>query len=165
MRKVISIISISVLSIVAVAALSNSTAAEERTLTDAERLYNAVHRFSVKYQIPLHIAFNVANIETGYRGPCHDNYNPRQTSHCGALGPMQIMPQWASHYAGYPVTKKELRDSIELNVELSMKILADNFKRTKSWKRATGKYNTGKPIVNSYAKKAVHKNYMKDWIE
>jgi hypothetical protein len=46
-----------------------------------------------------------------------------------------------------------------------MKILADNFKRTKNWKRATGKYNTGKPIVNSYAKKAVHKNYMKDWIE
>ena len=165
MKKAISIITLSALSIVAVVALSNTKTVEERVLTDAERLYNAVHRYSVKYNIPIHVAFNVANIETGYRGPCHSKYNPRQTSHCGALGPMQIMPQWASHYAGFEVTKKELRDSIELNVEISMKILADNFKRTKSWKRAAGKYNTGKPVINSYAKKAVHKNYMKDWIE
>lgn len=165
MRKVASFITLTALSIATVVALSNTKTTEERLLTDAERLYNAVQRYSVKYKIPIHVAFNVANIETGYRGPCHVTYNPRQTSHCGALGPMQIMPQWASHYAGYKVTKKELRDSIELNVEISMKILADNFKRTKSWKRAAGKYNTGKPVINSYARKAVVKNYTKNWIE
>ena len=65
MKKVISIITLSALSIVAVVALSNTKTVEERVLTDAERLYNAVHRYSVKYNIPIHVAFNVANIETG----------------------------------------------------------------------------------------------------
>ena len=45
-----------------------------------------------------------------------------------------------------------------------MKILAQNYKRYKSWKKAAGAYNTGKPIINHYAKEAVKKDYERNWI-
>jgi soluble lytic murein transglycosylase-like protein len=79
---------------------------------------------------------------------------------------MQIMPQYASHYAGFKVSKVMLRDSIELNVEISMKMLNEWYKRYKRWDKATGAYNTGKPIINKYAKKAVVKDfYLSRWIK
>jgi hypothetical protein len=77
---------------------------------------------------------------------------------------MQIRYKYASYFAERKVTKNELRDSIEFNVNLSMKILAQNFKRYKSWAKAAGAYNTGRPIVNRYAKEAVKKDYQRNWI-
>ena len=48
---------------------------------------------------------------------------------------------------------------------VSMKIMASNFKKTKSWKKAAGKYHTGKACIDWYAKKAVLKNFYQDkWI-
>lgn len=140
------------------------TPPENKVFTSAQRMYNAITLYADSFGVPLHIAFNIAYIETTYRGPNDSLYNHRKTSKCGALGPMQIMPQYASYHAGFPVTKKALRDSIELNVMISMKIMAANYKKTKSWAKAAGKYHTGRACVDSYAKKAIIKNYQKNWI-
>ena len=132
--------------------------------TNAERLHDAIVLYADSFNVPLHIAFNMAYLETTYRGPLDSTYNHKKTSQCGAVGAMQIMPQYASHYAGFKVTKQALRDSIELNVYISMKIMSENYKKTKCWKKAAGKYHTGKPCVDSYAKKAVVKNYQSKWV-
>jgi len=131
----------------------------------ALRMYRAIMLYSGMYQVPKHIAFNIAHLETTYRGPQDSTYNPSRVSNKGAMGPMQIMYKYASYFAGRKVTKNELRDSIEFNVNLSMKILAQNYKRYKSWKKAAGAYNTGKPVINHYAKEAVKKDYQRNWLQ
>lgn len=130
----------------------------------ALRMYRAIMLYSGMYQIPKHVAFNIAHLETTYRGPQDSTYNPSQVSKMGAMGPMQIRYKYASYFAERKVTKDELRDSIEFNVNLSMKILAQNYKRYKSWAKAAGAYNTGRPIINHYAKEAVKKDYERNWI-
>lgn len=133
--------------------------------TPAQRLYKSITTYASLYDIPIHVAFNIARIETGYLGPHHTNYNHKQKSSAGALGAMQIMPQYASYYAGFKVPKSMLRDSIELNVEISMKMLQEWYKRYKDWGKAAGAYNTGKPVMNKYAKNAVKHNYLDFWIK
>jgi soluble lytic murein transglycosylase-like protein len=132
--------------------------------TNAEKMYEAILAHADSFDVPLHIAFNVARLETGYLGPNHKNYNHKQVSKAGAVGPMQIMPQYASFFAGFPVKKKELKDSIDLNVYISMKLLAQHFKKYGNWKKVLGAYNTGRPIINEYAQKGVKENYLKYWI-
>jgi len=129
------------------------------------RMYRAIMLYSGMYNVPKHVAFNIAHLETTYRGPQDSTYNPSRVSKKGAMGPMQIMYKYASYFAERKVTKDELRDSIEFNVNLSMKILAQNFKRYKSWAKAAGAYNTGRPIINHYAKEAVKKNYQRNWLQ
>jgi soluble lytic murein transglycosylase-like protein len=141
-----------------------SSISKPRPPTPAERLCAAIYKFAPIYDVPLNVAFNVARLETGYRGPFHENYNHKQTSRCGALGPMQIMPQYASHHAGFKVTKQQLKDSIELNVEISMKMLQYWYDRYDNWIKATGAYNTGRPIPNKYAKAAVNTKYTDFWV-
>ena len=130
----------------------------------AIRMYRAIMLYSGMYQVPRHVAFNVAHLETTYRGPQDSTYNPSRVSKAGAMGPMQIRYKYASYFAERKVTKSELRDSIEFNVNLSMKILAQNYKRFKSWAKAAGAYNTGRPIINRYAREAVKKNYKRNWL-
>ncbi len=150
---------------ICVFASGNSKKTNEIKLNPAQRLYVAINKYAEQYNIPLYIAYNVACLETGYRGPFHDTYNHKQTSKAGALGAMQIMPQYASHYAGFKVSKAVLRDSIELNVEISMKMLNEWYNRYKRWDKATGAYNTGRPIINKYAQKAVVENfYITRWV-
>lgn len=163
MKKLITLILVTFT--ICVLAGSITTRKQELKLNPAQRLYIAIDKYANEYSIPLHIAYNVACLETGYKGPYHENYNHKQTSSAGALGAMQIMPQYASHYAGFKVSKAMLRDSIELNVEISMKMLNEWYKRYKRWDKATGAYNTGKPIINKYAKKATIKDYyLTRWI-
>lgn len=167
MKKIVYLLCIIVLLSVSMYAIYNEpvltpTAAPK---TNAERLYNAIVFYADSFDIPLNVAFNIAYLETRYRGPGDSLYDHRKTSRCGALGPMQIMPQYASHHAGFAVTKQELRDSIELNVFISMKIMAANYKKTKSWTTAAGKYHTGKACIDTYAKKAVLPNHECRWIE
>ena len=134
--------------------------------TPAERMYEAIILHADSFDVPLHIAFNVATIETGYRGPSDSNYIPNKVSSAGAVGPMQIMPQYASWFAGFNVKRQELKDSIELNVWLSMKILNYQYNRFGSWEKALGAYNTGRPIVNTYARNGVRRDfYIKRWID
>jgi len=131
----------------------------------ALRMYRAIMLYSGMYQVPRHVAFNIAHLETTYRGPQDSTYNPSRVSKMGAMGPMQIRYKYASYFAERKVTKSELRDSIEFNVNLSMKILAQNYKRFKSWAKAAGAYNTGKPVINHYAKEAVKKDYQRNWLQ
>jgi soluble lytic murein transglycosylase-like protein len=130
----------------------------------ALRMYRAIMLYSGMYNVPEHVAFNIAHLETTYRGPQDSTYNPSRVSKAGAMGPMQIRYKYASYFAERKVTKSELRDSIEFNVNLSMKILAQNYKRFKNWAKAAGAYNTGKPVINHYAKEAVKKDYKRNWI-
>jgi soluble lytic murein transglycosylase-like protein len=132
--------------------------------TNAEKMYESILQHADSFDVPLHIAFNVARLETGYLGPNHKNYNHKQVSKAGAVGPMQIMPQYASFFAGFPVNKKELKENIDLNVYISMKLLAQHFKKYGNWKKVLGAYNTGRPIINDYAKKGVKPDYLKYWI-
>jgi soluble lytic murein transglycosylase-like protein len=131
----------------------------------AERMYSSLICYADSFNIPLYIAFNIATIETGYRGPLDINYNHSQASKAGALGPMQIMHKYSHYYAGRKVTRQELRDSIEFNVKLSMIILSSHYEKYKDWGKVAGAYNTGKPVINSYAKRAVDSTYFqKKWI-
>ena len=132
--------------------------------TNAEKMYESILIHADSFDVPLYIAFNVARLETGYLGPNHKNYNHKQVSKAGAVGPMQIMPQYASFFAGFPVNKKELKENIDLNVYISMKLLAQHFKKYGNWKKVLGAYNTGRPIINDYAQKGVKTDYLKYWI-
>ena len=127
------------------------------------KMYELIDHYSDIYEIPKHIAFNVAYLETRYKGPFDWKYKPGQTSYAGAVGPMQIMPQYASYYAGFKVKKPVLKDSIELNVKISMKMLREWYNRYNDWGKAAGAYNTGRPIMNSYARNAIKKNYIDYW--
>ena len=144
--------------------LSGTTYKPVEKPSHALRMYRAIMLYSGMYQVPRHVAFNVAHLETTYRGPQDSTYNPSRVSKMGAMGPMQIRYKYASYFAERKVTKSELRDSIEFNVNLSMKILAQNYKRFKSWAKAAGAYNTGRPIINRYAREAVKKNYKRNWL-
>jgi soluble lytic murein transglycosylase-like protein len=129
------------------------------------KMYELIEKYSNKYQIPKHIAYNVAYKETRYRGPFHWNYNPSQVSCVGALGPMQIMPGTAKLVQKRYVPNDVLKNDLNVNTEISMKLLNMLFKKYKDWSIACGCYNTGRPIVNGYALFCVNtKNYRKNWI-
>jgi hypothetical protein len=152
--------------IVSIFVLQAFTTTETRVLTPAERMHDAIVCYADSFDVPLYVAFNIATLETGYRGPADSTYNPSQVSNKGAMGPMQIMYKYADYFAGHKVTKTMLRDSIEFNVRLSMKILARHYRKYNNWKTVAGVYNTGKPIHNKYAIKAADSTYfMKRWIK
>ena len=131
-----------------------------------ERMYYLIETYSDSFGVPKHIAYGVAYKETRYRGPLDTLYNPKQTSCAGAVGAMQIMPKYASYFAGRKVTKNELMYDLETNVWLSMKILARHYERYKNWSLACGAYNTGQPILNKYAKFCGNNsNFVKNWIK
>ena len=165
MKKLIYLLLATFLSLFVYAKVNHGDNPIERTKTNAERMHDAITLYADSFNVPLNIAFNVARIETGYLGPHHIKYNHKQKSYAGALGPMQIMPQYASYFAGFPVSKTELRDSIELNVFISMKILNQHYERYKDWAKVLGAYNTGKPVINKYARTGTTTNYLDFWIK
>ena len=104
----------------------------------------------------MNIAMGVAYQETRYQGPFHWNYIHNISSPAGAVGPMQIMPSSATSFnGGKRVSSRELRNDIELNVRISMKMLSYLKRRYGSWGLALGAYNTGKPCYNSYASRII----------
>lgn len=113
----------------------------------------AIEKYSEEYNVPKNIAYGIAYKETTYRGINDTKYNPaRRNESSGALGPMQIMPRTArliekDNFLGNQI----LRDSLEYNVMISMKLFRDDLNRIRDIKKTIGCYNTGKPIVNSYA--------------
>jgi soluble lytic murein transglycosylase-like protein len=121
------------------------------------QLYHLIEKYSDEY--------NVAYKETRYMGPFHWKYNPKQTSHAGAIGAMQIMPRTANWVEKKNISKKDLMNDLELNVKISMKLLSDLHKKYKDWGITCGYYNTGYPIVNEYAQFCVSKkNYRSNWV-
>lgn len=133
--------------------------------TNAEKMYESIIQYSDSFNVPEKIAFNVAYLETKYKGPFDSTYNHKLVSKAGAVGAMQIMPRYASYFAGFNVNRTELKDSIDLNVFISMKILSQLYDKYEDWKKVLGAYNTGKPIVNGYAKKGTSMDYRDYWIK
>jgi hypothetical protein len=128
------------------------------------KVYELIDHYSTMYKIPKHIAFNVAYLETHYKGPFDWKYKPNQTSCVGAVGPMQIMPATANYIHRQKISKGVLKNDIEFNIRTSMKLLNRLHKRYGNWSVVCGSYNTGKPIINGYALFCVkNKNYQKNW--
>lgn len=128
------------------------------------QMYESIEHWSDSFNIPKHIAYNVAYLETRYKGPFDFDYNPQQTSSAGAKGPMQIIPRYAKAFGGKRATAKRLLQDIDLNVMVSMKMLSKWHSIYHDWGKATGAYNTGQPIINSYAQYATsNKDYKSKW--
>jgi len=124
----------------------------KRTAPPCIQMYDAIQKYAAEHNIPLRYAFGVAYAETRYRGPMQWGYNPGQSSGAGAVGPMQIMPQYGKKYAdGRSATREDFRTNIDLNVMVSMKMLRHLKDTYGDWKLAFGAYNTGRPCVNDYA--------------
>ena len=105
-------------------------------------------------------------METRYQGPFDWDYHGKLTSYAGAKGPMQIMPKTANYISGKNITQKELLHNIDLNVQISMKLLSKLRKQYNDWGVICGYYNTGHPQVNDYARFCVtNKDYKKNWVE
>jgi len=132
--------------------------------TTSLQMYESIEHWSDSFGIPKYIAYNVAYLETRYQGPFDFDYNHRQTSSAGAVGPMQIITRWAQPYVRKHVTAKELRNNIDLNVMISMKMLRNWYSIHHDWTLACGAYNSGQPIRNAYAIYATtNKDYKEKW--
>lgn len=129
----------------------------------AIQMYFYIKKYAKQYKVPEAYAFAVAYRESRYKGPLDLTYDHRLTSSGGAVGPMQIIPQYAHKYAGRRVTAQELRNNIQLNVKVSMKMLRKWYDIHKNWGLAAGAYNTGQPVMNGYARAVVNKEY--HWIK
>ena len=128
------------------------------------QMYESIEHWSDSFNIPKHIAYNVAWLETRYQGPFHFDYNPYQTSSAGAVGPMQIITRWAKPYVRKRLTEKELKTNIDLNVKISMQMLRKWYSIHHDWTLACGAYNSGSPIRNDYAVYASsNKDYKNKW--
>lgn len=116
------------------------------------QMHLAIEKYAKKYNIPIRYAYGIAYAETRYQGPFHWNYNHKQTSYAGALGPMQII--YSSAKMMWPkknFSREKLMTDIDFNVETSMKMLRHLYKIYPNWKVVFGYYNTGHPMVNNYA--------------
>lgn len=129
--------------------------------TPSVKMYNSILKYSEEYGVPKEYAFGIAYSETRYKGPVDTLYKGTFRSKAGALGPMQIMYNTAKLYIKKDelLTKKLLKNDIELNVKLSMRILRDLKDTYGTWGKALGAYNTGRPVVNKYAKNILKKSY------
>lgn len=137
----------------------------ELSLPVSLKLYEIIEELSVKYEIPKHIAYNVAFKETRYEGPFDWSYNPYLTSSSGAEGPMQILPSTANGINKRKIDREILRTDLRLNVETSMKLLRRLYDKYGDWSLVCGYYNTGQPIINEYARFCSNNtNYVKNWV-
>lgn len=116
------------------------------------QMYYGIEKYSKKYNIPKQYAYGIAYKETGYRSPFQWGYNPNQISPTGALGPMQVLLSTAKWvWNDNSISKDKMLNNIEFNIETSMKYLNMLYKQYGDWKIVFGYYNTGYPIINSYA--------------
>jgi soluble lytic murein transglycosylase-like protein len=122
-------------------------------------LYYAILKYSKEFNIPIEYAFGIAYVETGYQGPLHFNYDHRQISSAGALGPMQVMPSTADWINNTKVDNDIILNDIDFNVRTSMKLLRRLKDKYNSWLIVFGYYNTGYPKINDYARKVYNKQY------
>ena len=133
--------------------------------TTSFQMYESIEKWSDSFDIPKHIAYNVAYLETRYRGPFDTEYNHKKESSAGAVGPMQIITKWARPFTRKRITESRLKQDIDLNVMISMKMLRKWYSIHHDWTLACGAYNSGRPIRNEYAVYATsNKNYKNKWI-
>jgi len=130
----------------------------------AFKMYECLEKYSTEYEIPKHVFYNLAYLETRYKGPYDLNYKHNLVSRAGALGPMQIMPSTAKFICKKSVSKQRLKNDVDFNVEISAKLLNLLYKKYNNWSLACGYYNTGRPIINKYAKYCVSNiDYQNKW--
>jgi len=116
------------------------------------KVYHSINKYAPMNDVPFNIGFGIVREETGYKNPLDYTYNHSQTSPTGAEGPCQFIMSTAKWVANdNSLTRKEVRNNVELNVKLSMEYSHSLYKRYNSWNIALGYYNTGYPVVNSYA--------------
>jgi len=124
------------------------------------QLYFCIKKYCKEFSIPEEFGFAVAYAETGYRGPMHINYDHKQTSYAGALGPMQVMLSTAKFInKDESVSRNKLLSDIDYNVYTSIKLIRYLKNKYGDWKIVFGYYNTGYPIVNDYAMNVYNKKY------
>jgi soluble lytic murein transglycosylase-like protein len=123
-------------------------------------MYFYIKKYAAEYEIPEAYAFSLAYQVTRYQGPLDLDYNHKQTSYAGALGPMQIMPSTAKMIYGKSVSNYNLKNDIKLNVMISMKLLRRLRNTYGNWGVVFGAYNTGRPCINGYAKNILDKQYI-----
>jgi soluble lytic murein transglycosylase-like protein len=129
------------------------------------QMYENIERYSTQYDIPKYVAYNVAYKETTYRGPFDWRYNPSRISCVGALGPMQIMPSTSDWVNKVRHPRQRIMNDVRLNVETSMKLLRKLYNKYHDWVIVCGCYNTGRPMINDYARYCgSNKNYKSKWL-
>jgi soluble lytic murein transglycosylase-like protein len=129
------------------------------------QMYECIEKYSDQYDIPKYVAYNVAYKETTYRGPFDWRYNPSRISCVGALGPMQIMPSTSDWINKVDYPNRRIMTDVRLNVETSMKLLRKLYNRYHDWTIVCGCYNTGRPMINDYARYCgSNKNYKSKWL-
>lgn len=124
------------------------------------QMYFYIKKYAAEFEIPEAYAFSLAYQETRYGGPMDLNYNHKQTSFAGALGPMQIMPATGKYMLGKSISNKQLMTDISTNVYISMKLLRHLHDRYNDWGLVFGAYNTGRPCVNQYSRNILNKEYI-----
>jgi len=118
--------------------------------------------YSNTYNVPKDVIYTVAKIESGYG--LHKDYNPFVVSSAGAVGPMQVMVKTAQEIMNKPrLTKKELLNDIELNVECGVKYLSMMYNRYNNWELALISYNAG-PVRADKVKFAYELNKQDDYL-
>jgi len=111
------------------------------------QLYHYTKYYCKVYNVPEWYAFRTLREETGYKGPNHLNYNPKQKSHANALGPFQVLLSTGKdmHDDYFPLTRELLLSDIRLNAKLGIKYIAWLFNQYNDWRTVAGRYNSGKP--------------------
>lgn len=128
-------------------------------------MYDNLEKYSELYDIPKYIFYNIAFLETRYRGPFDWKYRHDRTSSVGALGPMQIMPSTANFVHKEKIPLDKLKNDVEFNIETSAILLKRLYSKYHDWGVVCGYYNTGRPLINDYAIFcSTNKNYKKNWI-
>lgn len=128
-------------------------------------MYNLIEKYADMYGVPRHIAYNIAYLESRYKGPFDWSYKPSLESSAGAVGPMQVMTSTAKFINKKVISKHELKTNIEVNIKTSMKLLNFLYKQYGDWATVCGCYNTGSPIINGYARFCVsNKDYSSNWV-
>ena len=142
----------------------NQTGLSVNDSTPSIKMYNSLIKWSCFYEVPIQYAFALAYSESRYKGPAHIDYKYSLTSKSGALGPMQIKLSTAKLYLeeGENLTKGVLKNDIDFNVMISMRILRDLKDTYGTWGKAFGAYSTGRPIVNKYAKNILANKFV--WV-
>lgn len=132
--------------------------------TPSIKMYNSIIHWASEYDVPIRYAFALAYHESRYGGPAHIKYKHNLISKSGAMGPMQIKYSTAKKFIedDEKISKRILRNDIDFNVMISMRILHQLHTTYGTWGKAFGAYNTGKPIVNKYAKDILY--HKLNWI-
>lgn len=117
------------------------------------KMHNSIKKYCALYDVPEKLAFKIAKLETGYTGIDDSDYKHNLVSKCHALGPMQLLLSTARYIDGdKTLTRHQLLNDIELNVKIGIKYLRYLFNKYHNWVLVAGAYNTGRPVMNSYAR-------------